>query len=787
MAVNDRGTIRRLLAALLTSTAVAMTAVYPSTVMAQGSPLAPEVADGAKMLLRANELTYNQDAERVTAVGGVQINYNSYRMVAQRVEYDQKSGRVMATGNIELIEPGGNRIYADSLDVTDNFGEGFVNSLRVETTDNTRLAAESAERLPEEKMVLNNGVYTACLPCAARPDRAPLWQVKAQKVIRDGKAHTIRLERAQFELFGFSLGRLPFPITVPDETVERKSGILFPRMSVTQKLGFGLTVPYYHVFSPSMDATISPTYYTKQGLLLAGELRNRFETGEHTLRVAGIDQKSPGTFDKGSSDERADQRGMIASKGRFEINPRWTFGWNVMLQSDNNFSKTYRLAGYNTTPFTNDIYLNGLGTRNSFELHNYYFDVQDTDYARTAEKQQAVVYPSLDYTYYAPEPIYGGQLSITTNFTNLSRKQDDFYTEGSSARFRGLEGSYTRFTTEAEWKRTFTTDEGLLLTPILAARGDGIRHTGDSAPSFLGYDANAAAYRNYTYGGDFEGAGGASRYMLTAGLEARYPILMTTATSSHVLEPVAQIFARPDEQMAGGLPNEDAQSFVFDATSLFERDKFSGYDRVEGGTRANVGIRYTGTFDNGIGLRGLFGQSYHLAGTNSFDTPDLLNVGAQSGLESDASDYVALAAVDLPQGYSVQGQGRFDEKSFELERADVALTYALPRVSGAVVYTNIQAQPDYGFQKEAEYLKTASSLRINEQWSLSGSTTWDINKNEVIRRGLGVTYADECTVFTVAYIDEPDSADADDWTVTARLSFRTLGEIAVGSTDLDEE
>ena len=43
-----------------------------------------------------------------------------------------------------------------------------------------------------------------------------------------------------------------------------------------------------------------------------------------------------------------------------------------------------------------------------------------------------------------------------------------------------------------------------------------------------------------------------------------------------------------------GIPNEDAQSFVFDATTLFERDKFSGYDRIEGGTRANVGFRYSG-------------------------------------------------------------------------------------------------------------------------------------------------------------------------------------------------
>ena len=65
-----------------------------------------------------------------------------------------------------------------------------------------------------------------------------------------------------------------------------------------------------------------------------------------------------------------------------------------------------------------------------------------------------------------------------------------------------------------------------------------------------------------------------------------------------MLEPMAQIFARPDEGYATtlGIPNEDAQSLVFDASSLFDRDKFSGYDRIEGGTRANLGVRYTGTF-----------------------------------------------------------------------------------------------------------------------------------------------------------------------------------------------
>ncbi len=784
MAVSDRGNIRRRLAVLLASVAVCMNGVQPLPAHAQENSfgLASVADEDAKMLLRANELVYNRDAERVTASGGVQIYYNRYRMVAQRVEYDQQSGRVIARGNIELIEPDGNRIYADELDVTDDFGQGFLNTLRVETTDNTRIAAESAERLPGDLMVLNNGVYTACLPCAQKPGKAPLWQVKAQRVIQNGQTHTVRLENARFELFGMPIGFLPF-IEVPDHTVERKSGFLFPTMSLDDNLGFGVTVPFYHVFSPHMDATLSPTYYTGQGVLLQAEIRNRFETGDHKFRFAGINQRDPHAFNTGSSDYSADTRLMAASEGRFQINPRWTFGWDVMVQSDNNFSKTYSLDGVSDDVFRNEVYLTGLGERNHFDLHAFYFNVQDTSYINDAEKRQAIVYPSLDYKYIAPQPVAGGELSVTTNFTNLSRREEDFQVENANdptASFAGLEGNYSRFTTEAEWKRTFTTPGGLLLTPILAARGDAVRYSASDTTYVSPYDDT----RTYTYDG-LEGSGSYGRYMVTAGLEARYPFLITGENSSHIVEPIAQVFVRPDEPLAGGLPNEDAQSFVFDATNLFERDKFSGFDRLEGGTRANVGLRYTGSFDNGVGLRSVVGQSFHLGGQNSFATEDLVNAGDNSGLETDRSDYVGMAGIDLPIGISLEAGARFDEETFDLQRTDASIAYTSARISGSLVYTQIEAQPEYGSSSDTELLQSSTRFQVNENWSLSGSAIWDLREQEIIRRGIGITYADECTIFTLAYSDEPaSSTNANDWSISARITFRTLGDIDLGSGSL---
>ncbi len=121
----------------------------------------------------------------------------------------------------------------------------------------------------------------------------------------------------------------------------------------------------------------------------------------------------------------------------------------------------------------------------------------------------------------------------------------------------------------------------------------------------------------------------AVRLMPAVGLEYRYPFINVQPWGTTTIEPIAQIIARPNETYAGKLPNEDAQSMVFDASNLFAVDKFSGYDRVEGGGRANVGVQATTQFDRGGSVNVLFGQSYQLFGLNSYAVADATNTGLE--------------------------------------------------------------------------------------------------------------------------------------------------------------
>ena len=745
-----------------------------------GLPEGVSVPPGSKLLLSADKLVYNDRRHTVVASGAVRIAYGGYRLVAKRVEYDQDTGRMKASGEVALVNPDGTKLYADTLDVTDNFANGFVNGLRIDTTDRTHIVAESAERRGGVETQFNNGVYTACEPCKEHPERAPFWQIKARRVVHDADKKTIRLRDAQFEMFGVPVAYFPY-FSAPDQTVKRKSGILRPGFGYRKSLGFALSVPYYQVISPSMDVTLTGTGYTRQGFLAEAEFRQQFRNGFHKLTVAGIDQASPDAFRVGSADRGHSLRGLVASQGHFMINPRWSAGWNVMLESDQNFGRTYSIPGYAGTVVTSEAHLTGLSGRNYFDLHAYHFDEQPADnvlnstYYRTLERQQPFVLPVIDYNYIPDEPVFGGQLTFTANETSLTRNDLATDTNGAGVtRYRGVSGNDNRLSGDLEWKRTFTSAQGLLLTPILAVRGDAFAvHVDDPG--------NAPAAAN------FSGSGTYGRSMETAGLEARYPILAATAHSTHIIEPIAQVFVRPDEPLAGGLPNEDAQSFVFDTTNLFSRNKFSGFDRVEGGTRANLGVRYTGSFDSGITLQSVFGQSYQLAGRNSFAASDLVYAGHDSGLESSASDYVGSFGVGLPVGLDLDAQARFDRSSFELKRTAVGAGYSNPRFSTTVSYAELAPQPQYGSTDTQREISTTASLKFAQNWRVFGHVTYDIERNGISRDGLGLAFNNECFALNLVYAQtknlvNPAQTSGTDWSIGATLSFRTLGDVTLGST-----
>jgi LPS-assembly protein len=328
---------------------------------------------------------------------------------------------------------------------------------------------------------------------------------------------------------------------------------------------------------------------------------------------------------------------------------------------------------------------------------------------------------------------------------------------------RGVPGTYTRFTTEASWRRQFIDAFGQVFTPFASLRVD-------AAQASIG---NQVGVSNYIQTGTTDEL----RVMPTVGLEYRYPFIGVQAWGTQTIEPIAQLILRPNEPNIGRLPNEDAQSLVFDDSNLFKVDKFSGYDRVEGGGRANTGIQYTAQFNRGGYVSALFGQSYQLFGTNSFAVGDATNTGLDSGLDTARSDYVARVTYQPNRIYSFTSRFRFDSNDFTLKRLEVEGTATFDRWRLTMMYGDYAAQPELGFLNRREGVLAITAYKINPNWVVSTALRYDIQAGKFDQTRIGLGYIDDCYMLSVNYIGDftyNGNITANN-TVMLQMSLRTIG------------
>jgi len=137
----------------------------------------------------------------VSAVGNVQMFYNGTSVEADKVIYDQKTKRLHAEGNIRMTDAKADHLRQHH-GLSDDYRDGFVDSLRVDTADATRMAATRADRSSGNYTVFENGVYTACAPCKDDPKKPPLWQVKGARIIHDQTDRMLYSRTRSLEFFG---------------------------------------------------------------------------------------------------------------------------------------------------------------------------------------------------------------------------------------------------------------------------------------------------------------------------------------------------------------------------------------------------------------------------------------------------------------------------------------------------------------------------------------------------------------------------------------------------------
>jgi LPS-assembly protein len=687
------------------------------------------------LLLQADELIYDRENNTVTAKGNVEVYYKNYALRADALTYDQTAKTLNAVGNVRIKEPDGALINADRITLTDDFRDGFIRSFQAVTSTEARIGAANAYRQDGNTTVFERGVFTPCKICEDDPDRPPIWRIKAKKLIHKKDEGNIYVEDGVFEFFGVPLAYVPY-FYYPDPTVKRRSGFLAPEFGHSNELGFTVGAPYYFAISPSADMTVTPVATSEAGFLLKFDYRQRLEHGSYNVELAGV-------FDDEPDDSREKLRGSLRTTGEFELGSWWKWGWNITVESDDTFRRVYGLDSIFATDRVNEIFLEGLYDRNYFSANLYHFGGLTFEDDAQAD---SFVFPSVDYNYIYDNPVLGGELAFDSHTLVLSR--DDG-------------GDVARTANEIKWRRTIVDPLGQTFTPFAQARGDIYKTT---------------SFNDEAQGDGPQDATTAFRGSATAGLEYRMPFVKHTENATHIVEPIGQIIARPDIGDQGEIPNEDARSQVFDDTLLFDTDKFSGYDRIETGTRANVGVQYSVSAESGWNARVVAGQSYQIAGDNPF--------AEDSGLENAESDYVAGAYLDFSSNLQLVSQVRIDEDSLEINRHDLQLSGGYGPFSASANYVNAREQPALGFEEDREEVIGAASVRLANYWTLFGDIRYDLENDDFVRNGIGLKYADECFILSVTYVEtfvEDDDVQPDQQ-ILVRYNLLSLGQTD-GPTD----
>jgi LPS-assembly protein len=730
---------------------------------------APKIDRAQPIYLQTDRLIYDDKNNRVIAEGNVEIYYNNYILTADKVIYDQGSNKLTAVGNAQLKDPNGSVTRADRFEATDDFRDAFIQSLSMVTMDDTRIAAENAVRKEGNVTEFQRGKFT---PCKNEPGNPPLWCIGANRIIHDQQAATITYQDAQFQLFGVPVFYLPY-FQHPDPSVKRQSGFLMPNYSNSSTLGFSVQIPYYFALAPNYDFTFHPTIYTDRGVLWQGDFRHRLANGHYTVDFAAIDDRTPSTLDS----DLGNWRGSLQTKGQFSAGSWWKYGWDVTLESDESFRRTYQLDPILQTDRVNVAYLQGLSERNYFAANLYQFGGLFLDDTAVAN---SYVLPVIDYNYIVGKPVLGGELSFSGHTRVMTRND-------------GTDSDHA--VVQADWKRKMVDPLGQVWTPFVNARGDVYSYANALNPDTLAPIPDDTVAR----------ATGA------AGLTYSYPFVAHTASASHIIEPTAQIIARPNRVDQRILPDEDARSLIFDDTLLFDVDKFSGYDRYETGTRANLGVQYTLQTNGGLYARAVFGESLQLAGDNAFFDPGFTLSGINtsgrmytfdpvSGLQTDQSDYVAGLYLSPFSGVSLTAQGRFDQHDWSLRRQDTSVTANYGPLLAQATYTFTDfnpisltvpstAIPPGVFDEQQEVLGTLG-LRLTDRWSVLGQMRYDIDDRTRIQDVYQIKYQDECFALTASYIEtfveNPALDIVPDRTLMLRFELKHLGQYSYHTDTLNQ-
>ncbi|NBZ87475.1 LPS-assembly protein LptD [Stagnihabitans tardus] len=637
--------------------------------------------------LVADRLTL-QSSKVMVASGHVEVFYKGQHITASRVVYDAAQDHLVIEGPILITDASGSRITADSAEFTADLTEGLIRTARIVMAEQLQLAAAEMRR-DGSVTAMRSVAASSCRVCGDGP---PLWEIRARQVVHDAQAQQIWFTGASLRLAGVPVIYLPV-LRVPDPTLDRAQGFLFPELSASTALGTGISLPYFIPLGRSRDLTLTPFLTDNGGRTLGWRYRQAYASG--TLELAGAfsrDRLLP-----------TDLRGTLRAKAAFDLGGDWHLGFDGTLVSDPAYLQDYGISEEDRLVST--LRLSRV-TRDSFTSA----ELTSLRTLRTTESnatQPSTLTGAEAVRRFTPGAL-GGTATLYAEISGQRRNA----TSGADGDGDGIADGRDmgRVSLGAAWARRWVTPGGVTLDAGLQAGAD-----------FYSID------QDDLYAGD------AARTSARGALRLGYPLIRRDAGGVTLLEPHLQLVTARTRADAA-IPNEDSALVEFDEANLYALDRFPGADALETGLRLNLGLSVTRQSDAGPDWGLTLGRVIRLDETRAFSTA--------SGLGGAASDWLVAGQVTLDSRLSLTARALVGEDaSLSRFESRFALTGQRAGLSGG--YEFVPADATQGRAEDIREVVLDGTARLGDFWTLSASDRYDLS-SQTTRASLGLGFRNEC-------------------------------------------
>ena len=693
---------------------------FPATAGAQTTSAiqttSQTVSEDQIVAFSADSVTYDSDADVVTANGEVRMNREGNYLAADQVVWERKSGQVFAKGNVVVVTPEGDKLVGDNVQLTDTLRDGTVDNLMVVLESGGRLAAQRGTRT-NGILSLTNAIYSPCpVTTETGCPKRPSWAITAARVIDDPKSKRIRFEGGHLQLFGINLPLLPvFNIA---RGTEGATGWLVPQITVSSRNGFELAVPYHLQIADNRDATITPHVYT--GVLPAIEMSYRELNRLGAFQLSGfltygeIDRLDP----TATTPEKHSLRGYFDGNGRWQLSPSWSITTSLRVATDKTVTRRYDLTTddrlrnvINVERITPDSYISIAGW--AFEG----LRLEDR------QKQIPIALPAIDARFRVAD-IAGGTVQVQANSLAILR----------------IDGQDTqRAFASVQWDLRRVTPWGQVVDFTAYGRGD-LYHTDQAdqtiVPIYRGTD------------------GWHARAIGALAADVRWPFIGPLLGGIQRLVPRVQVVLTPPTPNMD-IPNEDARSVDLEDSNLFALNRFPGYDRWEDSSRVTYGLDWSLERKN-LSIESTIGQSYRLNRRTIFPEG--------TGLTDRVSDIVGRTRIRYGRFIDITDRYRLDKDNLAVRRNEVDLTIGTSQTYAQIGYLRLNRDIDPLIEdlRDKEELRVAARIKFARYWSIFGASVIDLtDKNEdplsvangwqPVRNRLGIEYEDDCLELGVTW------------------------------------